>query len=230
MAKLLRLYTPQKLLQSESIVLSKEHSHYLCKVMRKKLDDSVLLFNNNDGEWQAVINEISQNRVIVVLEKQTRLPTIISGPSLIFAPIKNTRMPFLLEKATELGVAEIFPVLTKNSVVDKLNYDKMQLTLIEAAEQCERITIPTLHPLTPLMKLLDSWSEDRVILFCNERETNNLITGGGAILVGPEGGFTEQEVMMISHYKFVQSVKLTDTILRAETAVIAGLAQLCLFK
>ena len=228
-----RLFVPFSL-QSEMIILSTlADVHYLIKVMRKKKGDQLLIFNQQDGEYIAEITEIGNKNIVFKRLEQTKFYQKKSEINLIFAPIKQSRMSFLLEKTTELGVSKLIPVQTKHSVVDKINLSKWQIYLKEAAEQCGRLDLPEIKELQSFDKFIAQWPVDQLIILCNESEqslplikalqdkTKDIIIN---IMIGPEGGFSAQEISILKQKSFVQSVHLGPRILRAETAAIAALA------
>lgn len=220
--KLIRLYLEEELLEDKEYALNKDQSHYLNNVMRKNVGDKIILFNKT--EWESVI--ILQGKInIVKLEKKLRDQTISPKINLIFAPIKLHRMNFLIEKATELNVTEFTPIITDHSVVDKINIERLRKIAIEASEQCERTTIPIFNEITTLPKLLGNFKSE--LIFCNETEQSNKLVNTGSgdknILIGPEGGFSTKEIDLLNSLPFVRSVKISENILRAETAAIASI-------
>jgi len=149
--------------------------------------------------------------------------------ALVFAPLKKNRMDFLIEKATELGITDFYPVLTQNTETRKINEDRVHAQITEAAEQCERLTIPNFHPLQPLGDLLSDWPAVMPLYACLERIREPCLaitekTEGLVFLIGPEGGFTIEETEMIMDCSFTQPVSLGANILRAETAALVCLA------
>ncbi|MGI9504646.1 MAG: 16S rRNA (uracil(1498)-N(3))-methyltransferase [Geminicoccaceae bacterium] len=228
--KLPRLMQQEGLAASTLIELDRTQAHYLLDVMRKKVGDQVRLFNGRDGEWLASIDEASRKRCRLQVTEQLRPPEDEPGPTLLFAPIKKARMEMLVEKATELGVGKLMPVRTRRSIVDKVNTDRLRAIAIEAAEQCERLTLPEILELQTLETALQDWPADHPLYVADE-------TGGGkpllqalepelpaAFLIGPEGGFDPSELDMLCDTPAVIRVDLGPRILRAETAGIAVLA------
>lgn len=219
-------------LEKENIILSNSLDvNYLANAMRKKIGHQLLLFNPKDGEYIAEILEINHKKVILKPIEKIREYQKEKELNLIFAPIKQSRMNFLLEKATELGVTKLSPIKTKHSVVDKINFNKWYIYTKEASEQCGRLSIPAIKPLEVLNQFLSSWPEDQQIILCNEREkdlslaeylksTEKEIN----IMIGPEGGFSEQELELLLSKKFITSVHLGPRILRAETATLYALS------
>jgi len=230
---MIRLYVESPLLENQDVMLSDSQSHYLQKVMRLKENDEVLLFNGRDGEWKA--------RITATSKKSTTLcPTFQRKPQqregdlwLLFSPIKPKRQEFLVEKATELGVSCLWPVHCERTSVPKVNLEKMQAHACEAAEQCGRLTLPEIKPLTSLRALLKNWPQNRLLLFGDE-SLNSPSLGAldlnpqkpYAFLVGPEGGFTSQEFFLLKSFTQAQGVTLNPHILRAETAALVGVSYL----
>lgn len=236
-----RLYVAHDLSTGGKILLEGNQGHYLVNVMRLKAADHILLFNGRQGEWLAEITKIGKGRAAVVVEEivMTQKPE----PDLwyLFAPIKKARLDYMVQKATELGVSLIRPVLTARTNLDRLKEDKIRLNAIEAAEQCERFTVPTVEPMIKLAALLKDWPEDRLMMFCDEEgedDQNTFPVGRAmdevaawqdrpqkwAILIGPEGGFTPDERRLIRGNANVVPVTLGPRILRADTAAIAAIA------
>ncbi len=230
---MIRLYVESQLFENQELMLIENQSHYLQKVMRLKEGDEVLFFNGVDGEWKA--------RIIETLKKTTRLHLISQMRSqqhegdlwLLFSPLKPKRQEFLVEKATELGVSRLCPLHFERTSVPKVNLEKMRNHTVEAAEQCGRLTIPEIKPLTSLSMLLKSWPQDRTLLFGDESlsspslGTLNLnFQKPYAFLVGPEGGFTSQEFSLLRSFPQAQGVMLNLHILRAETAALVGISYL----
>ena len=214
-----------------SIELDRTRAHYLLDVMRRKVGDQVRLFNAEDGEWQASISDAGRKRCHLRVEKQLRPPSWENGPTLLFAPIKKARMEMLVEKATELGVGTLMPVRTKRTIVDKINTERLQAIALEAAEQCERLSLPDIRKMQTLEQVLHDWPDDRLLYVADE-------SGGGrpllqvveperpaAFLIGPEGGFDPAELERLGEHPAAVKVDLGTRILRAETAgmmVLAG--------
>lgn len=229
--KLPRLYIDAPFGVGEAIALESRQFHYLRNVLRKKDGDVLRLFNGRDGEWLARLSSLSKKRGEILLEDCVYIqPQKRTGQkcALYFSPIKKQRMDMLIEKAVELGVDELHPILMHRSVMRKVNEERMRAQIIEAAEQCERMDIPFLYPMCMLDEMLVSL--DTLLYACVERsqETSSLsscdLSGGSAFLIGPEGGFEESEVKQILVHKHVHPVSLGDSILRAETAALSCLA------
>ena len=230
----IRLYYPGKLSLKNPIKLENNQVHYLINVMRKKIDDSILVFNSVNGEFLGNILEIYKNTIIIDIIKKTREVKIENDIWLLFAPVKRSPTEHIVQKATELGVSKIIPIITERTITKKLNLKRMQDIAIESSEQSERITIPKVCNLTKLKDLIINWNNERIIFFCDETmrknkankiDFQNLSTKPyGAILVGPEGGFSTNEINYLKEKRFIRPIDLGPRILRADTAVIAALS------
>ncbi len=230
----IRLYFPGKLSLEDSVKLENKQVHYLINVMRKKIDDSILVFNCVNGEYLAKISEIYKNTIIINIIKKIRDAKIENDIWLLFAPVKKSPTEYIVQKATELGVSKIIPVITERTITKNLNLKRMQDIAIESSEQCERITIPEVCAVKKLKDLISNWDNDRIIFFCDETIRNNdvvkidfqnlSIKSFGAILVGPEGGFSTDETNYLREKKFIRPIDLGPRILRSDTAVIAALS------
>lgn len=205
-------------------------AHYLIAVMRVKDGDIVLLFNGRDGEWAAAARDIRKRDLVLECVENTRPLEPVPDFWLCAAPIRKGRIDLVAEKACELGVARLCPVLTHRSVVDRLNLDRLRAQMIEAAEQCGRTALPELEAMVRLDALLRDWPEGRVLFFADETGAAPLQaafvahSGPAALLIGPEGGFTAEERAAIRAHPAAVPVSLGPRILRAETAAIAATA------
>ena len=223
-----RLYVKEALGERATISLSKEHSHYLFGVMRRGLGDQVLLFNGIDGEWRAEVTKASKAGELICAS-QERPQTKERDLQLLFAPVKKARTDFIVEKATELGVSRISPVFTDFTNSERVRPDRFEKIAIEAAEQSRRLSVPAIDAPVKLSNLLSAWDGSRALVFLNETEgdqsTKDLrqLNGPCSMLVGPEGGFSDGEIKMIKSAKGTRSISLGPLILRADTAVVAGL-------
>lgn len=224
-----RLHVPADLAPGTTIAGSPAQAHYLGTVLRHRPGDSVLLFNGRDGEWQARIADLRRDRLTLAVESQRRMQAAEPDLWLIFALLKRDATDLVVQKATELGAAALWPVFTERTNAARTNQDRLAAIAIEAAEQCERLTIPTLHPPRPLPELLATWPPQRPLYAAIERSAAAMLcpaTGPAALLVGPEGGFSQTELDAMRRHPFVTPASLGPRILRAETACVAGLALL----
>ena len=221
-----RLFVADDPAEGASIEGTPAHAHYLGNVLRRAAGDPVRLFNTRHGEFAARIATLRRDRVSFTIETQLRPQAPEPDIWLVFAPLKRDQTDLLVQKATELGAAALLPVLTERTNTARLNMDRLHSIAVEAAEQSERLTIPTLHPPRPLPDVLSEWPTNRTLAAALERTPAPLPTDQTALLVGPEGGFTPRELDVLRARPFIQPVSLGPRILRAETASIAGLAML----
>jgi 16S rRNA (uracil1498-N3)-methyltransferase len=200
--------------------------------MRAKRGDVLHVFNGRDGEWRAQVHDVTKRSVTLQLEAQTRPQAGVPDLWLLLAPIKKTPLDYIVQKATELGVARIQPVITRRTIVERVNLDRMRANAIEAAEQSGRLTVPEIAEPTDLAKLVAKWSPDRKLMFCDEAgEAPSAVAALSqrprapwAILTGPEGGFDTTERGMLRALSFVVPVSLGPRIMRADTAALAAIA------
>ncbi len=231
-----RLFVGADLTPGAEVPLDEAHVHYLRNVMRRPDGAPLLLFNGRDGEWRGTLSFRGKKSAVAELGERTREQAPEPDVWLCFAPVKRARIDYIAEKATELGVSVLQPVVTRHTAVERVNVGRLQANAIEAAEQTERLTVPEVREAVDLGKLLDRWPDGRRLMMCDE-------TGGGppiaealsgldesaraapwAIVIGPEGGFAETELQALRRIKDVTSVGLGPRILRADTAALAALA------
>jgi 16S rRNA (uracil1498-N3)-methyltransferase len=225
----IRLYVEHPLGQGQTIPLNRDQAHYLFGVMRQGMGDLVLLFNGRDGEWRATVAEAGKRGGSLLCEAQTAPQRDPPDLWLLFAPIKKARTDFIVEKAAEMGAARIIPVQTDFTNSERIRQDRLQAHAVEAAEQCGGTYVPEVTDLQKLGTLLSDWPEDRQLMFCDEALAGagaTLRAAGGArwaILIGPEGGFSETERARLSALPIAHPVSLGPRILRADTAAVAAL-------
>ncbi|MDX3899062.1 MAG: 16S rRNA (uracil(1498)-N(3))-methyltransferase [Sphingobium sp.] len=225
-----RLYVATPLGEGVVVPVDGNAAHYLISVMRVKEEDVVLLFDGRSGEWAARARSIRKRDLVLDCVRQTRPPEVVPDYWLCCAPIRKGRIDLIAEKACELGVARLQPVLTRRAVVDKLNLDRLHAHLVEAAEQCGRTALPALGDMVKLDALLRDWPEERHLFFADENGGAPIADalaahpGPAAFLVGPEGGFDPAEREAIRAHPRAVPVSLGPRILRAETAAIAASA------
>lgn len=223
-----RLFVEPTLALGEVRLIDGNAAHYLAQVMRVKPGDAVILCDDVTGEWAARVEEAGKRSVTLAIVEQLRPREPVPDLWLVIAPIKKPHFDLVLEKATELGVDRIVPVLTRRSVVDKVNAERARSIVSEAAEQCARTALPSLAPLLPLAKLLADWPADRALFMADELGGEAAATafaaagGPAAILIGPEGGFDDSERAAIRAQPQTRAITLGPRILRAETAAIAA--------
>lgn len=221
-----RLHHPDPLPAGQTIALSGEHVHYLRNVLRYSVGDTLSLFNQESGEFEATITVLTKSSVGVLIGKQTRQPEFEKQLTLIFCPIKNDAMHYLIEKCTEVGVTEFQPVIMQHGNIHKINLEKLQRIATDAAQQCERLSVPVIQPLKKMDQVLSGWDPARTMYVCFERlpgDSSGRISGS-AILIGPEGGLHPDEVDLLKRQSFVKPLSLGKNILRAETAAVVASA------
>ena len=225
---MIRLYIEQPLRHEQQLALTDKQAHYLGDVMRLKTGDAVSLFNGHDGEWRAVITDATKRSMSLRCEQLLRPQYSTPDMMVCFAPPRGGRIDSIIEKATELGAHRLQPVRTERSVVDKVNQEKWALTVREAAEQSERLDVPHIAPMVTLPQLLGAWDTTRPLLYGDESGASGALeslvlptpVARWAILTGPEGGFSEAEIALLTHTKGTYGVGLGPRILRTDTAVI----------
>ena len=227
-SSLSRLFVEQALSDGLVLTLDGAPANYLGNVLRLGPGAEVKLFDDRTGEWLARIEEAGRKRVTLAVTRRLRSREDVPDLWLVFAPVKRAPLDWMIEKATELGVARLVPVVTQRTVVDRVNLDRLRAISIEAAEQCDRTALPGLAEPVKLEKLLKEWPAERALLFADEEGGEPLQEaakpGPAAILIGPEGGFTAEERETIRALPFARAVALGPRILRAETAALAALS------
>ncbi|WFL77553.1 16S rRNA (uracil(1498)-N(3))-methyltransferase [Altererythrobacter arenosus] len=225
-----RLFVEEHLSEAIAITIDGNQAHYLSRVMRVSPGDIVIVCDNVTGEWAAEVAEAGKRSVVLKPVEHLRGREEVPDFWLCAALLKKDRFDLVLEKATELGVAKIQPVITRRCVADKLNLDRARVVAIEAAEQCARTALPELGEPQRLDALLKEWPEDRVLFFADEEGGEPAADafcynhGPVALLVGPEGGFDDQERAAIRAHPKARPISLGPRILRGETATIAATA------
>lgn len=226
-----RLFVGSDLSPDTRIPCSPEQANYLRNVLRMDAGANILIFNGRDGEWLARIAEASKRSVVLEAIRQIRPQT--EGPDLVylFAPLKRARLDYMVQKATELGAARLAPVLTRHTIAERVNLERMRANAIEAAEQCGILRVPDVDEPKKLAALLAGWKPERHLIFCDEDAEQvspiaalaELTPGPLAVLVGPEGGFSPDERELIRSQPFATAISLGPRIMRADTAAIAAL-------
>ena len=232
MATSTRLFVTQDLTPDQPVVATSDQAHYLGRVLRLQAGASVILFNGRDGEWSATLSEIGKSTGLFILSEQMRPQ--ISSPDLwlAFAPVKKTQTDFIVQKATELGVSRLIPLLTERTQSERVKTDRLRATAIEAAEQSERLDIPEISEPVRLDRLILEWPKERALFVCAEAGTAIPLaeaaqarkSGAVGFVTGPEGGFSAAELDFMHQSPLVLPVGLGPRILRAETAALAALA------
>ena len=230
MASKVRLYVDHPLGEGQSVPLTREQANYLFAVMRLPKGTVLSLINGRDGEWDAEVIESNKRGGILVCQAQTKPLQPPPDVWLLFAPIKKDRTAFIVEKATELGVARMIPIQTDfTQSANRIKRDKLQAHAVEATEQCGGTSVPEVAELQKLSDALDHWPAERHILFCDEAKLDethtleNLPKGPWAIFIGPEGGFSDAERTRLCDHPQSHTISLGPRILRADTAAVAAL-------
>ena len=232
-----RLHVTQDLAAGHPLLLVDKQAHYVRNVLRLETGAQLLFFNGRDGEWLGQINDVSKKQVSIALVEQTRTQNAGSDIWLLVAPVKKDRLDYLAQKATEMGVGKLLPMMTARTQGGKtVKHDKLPANLranaIEAAEQCGILTVPEISEVVNLGDILADWPQDRTLIFCDEEAEagqglaamDRLKGKKLAVLIGPEGGFDAAERAMLEAHAACFSLSLGPRILRTDTAVVAALA------
>ena len=230
----IRLYVDAPLSADERVLCTSAQANYLLNVMRLHTGDTILAFNGKDGEWLAELMVTRRTSCSLTVQTQTRAQT--GGPDIhyLFAPLKKARLDYMVQKATEMGVAALWPVLTRRTVAERVNLERMRANAIEAAEQCGILRLPEVSEPEKLGAVLKTWPAGRALIFADEgaplasplEALAKVPKGPVALLIGPEGGFDDEERAMLCTHPFVHSMSLGPRVMRADTAAVAALALL----
>lgn len=221
-----RLFVEAPLAAGGEVHLTGPQAHYLLNVMRLKEGAPVKLFDDISGEYLAIVSSAGKRDLLLTVEAKLREREATPDLWLVQALVKKDRLDWIAEKACELGIARLLPLLTARCVVDKVKEGRLRTQMIEATEQCERNALPEIAPLEKLDALLKAWPAGRTLYFCDERGGEPFAPDAGpaAILIGPEGGFTDAENAMIRAHPVAKPVSLGPRILRADTAAVAAIS------
>ncbi|MBR0552886.1 16S rRNA (uracil(1498)-N(3))-methyltransferase [Stakelama marina] len=223
-----RLFVGETLSAGQRIRLDAAQAHYLISVMRTGEGDPVKLCDDVTGEWLGIAREVRKRDLVLEVTEQLRTREPVPDLWLCLSPIKKGRIDWMVEKACELGVARVVPVLTRRGVVDKVKTDRLEAHMVEAAEQCARTALPELAEPVKLDRMLGDWPEGRTLFFADEEggapalEAMRGAPGPAAILIGPEGGFDDEERAAIKALPQARGISLGPRILRADTAAAAA--------
>jgi 16S rRNA (uracil1498-N3)-methyltransferase len=227
-----RLHVTAPLAAGAMVPLEAAQAHYLGNVLRLKAGAAVLVFNGQDGEWNATL-EGAKRLAALAVGAQTRPQTLAANLHYLFAPLKSARLDYIVQKAVEMGVSRLVPVMTRHGQVGRVNAERMHKNAIEAAEQCGILALPEIAPPVALARYLADRDQARHLVFCDEAaEIADPVAALGAlkpslplaVLVGPEGGFAEEERAALLRQPNVVRIALGPRILRADTAAVAVLA------
>jgi 16S rRNA (uracil1498-N3)-methyltransferase len=240
MKKIKLLINFNKISTNQDFIIKDNDFHYLATVMRAKINDKIEVFNGFDGDFSAKITEIGKKSLKIAIIEKIKEQENSSFVTAAFAPVKNVGIDFFAKKGTEMGVAKFQPIITKNSIVDKINEERFKANIKEACEQCETNFIPEILPILTLEKMLkDDFLQDKILILCDETlhdkniKTSEILTKIAnsrqknqeiVIFIGPEGGFSQNELEKIRNLPNSHSISLGKRILRADTAFIAALA------
>lgn len=239
-----RLHHGDALAERSTVPLTPDQAHYLRNVLRREAGAELKLFNARDGEFSARLAEIGKKGAAAAIDARLRAPQAEPDIQLLVSPVKRSAMELIVQKGTELGAAAFIPVMTDRTNADRLRIDRLQAIALEAAEQCDRLSVPEVRAPAKLAETLLRWDETRVLYFCDEAGDDPSKEWGGrngraapfldvaragragpaAILIGPEGGFTPDERNWLRALPFVRAATLGPRILRADTAAIVSLA------
>ena len=229
-----RIFVNKKLSKNMMIYIKEKQHHFLKNVLRIKINDELMIFDNQTGEWFSKVMSINRANIVLQVLKKNRDIAYESDIWLVFALIKQHRLNITIQKATELGASKLIPCVTKYTNNNFLNYKNLNLNIVEAAEQCERLTLPVLEKQIKLEDYLFNHPKDRALVFCNENIKSSepmfikilnikYKFNKWTLLVGPEGGFSEKEINEIVKLSNCFSVSLGSRILGSETAVTSAL-------
>lgn len=223
-----RLFVRQPLNEGASVDLDAGQANYLGNVMRMGVGAELLVFDGSSGEWLARVADAAKKRMTLRIERRTREPETVPDVWLAFAPVKRAQTDWLVEKATELGAARLLPVMTQRTAAERVKLERLEAIAIEAAEQCGRTRLPEIGEPMPLARLLDGRDPHRTLYFADENGGDavaaSFTPGPALILIGPEGGFTDEERALVRGANNSVAISLGPRILRAETAALAALS------
>ena len=228
----IRLFIDEKDLKTGQIIeLNKDQAHYLLSVMRLEDGRKISVFNGRSGEFESQLVICGKKTANLQIGSKTKNFQSVPDIWLLFAPLKKDRMDFVIEKATELGISAIWPVITQYTISDKVKTERLKAQAIEASEQSRRLDIPKIFEPEPLKYILSKWDKKRKLFYMDETgsgenfyQSAEKMTEPLAFLIGPEGGFSEQELDNLRNCPFAQAASLGPRILRAETAAITAIA------
>ena len=225
-----RLFLETPLAEAQDISLEREQGHYLTGVLRLASGDALRVFNAKDGEWLAYLTTVSKKSVALRVERRVADVAVPPDIDYVFAPLKHARLDYVVQKATELGVRRLRPVITQRTVAERVNIDRMRANVVEAAEQCNLVFVPDVLEPVKLARCLNEWQPDRALVHCDETaavanplEALRGVKTPAAVLIGPEGGFTDDERALIRGLPLATAISLGPRIMRADTAAVAAL-------
>ena len=225
-----RLFVDAPLGSGQTVPLDREQANYLGNVLRLKPGADVLVFNGRDGEWRAQLAAVGKKALSLEIAEQTRVQTPAGDLDYLFAPLKHARLDYMVQKAVELGVSRLSPVITRHTQTERVNLERMRANAIEAAEQCGILSIAEVAEPVTFGKFVAAWSGTRTLVFCDEdadvKDPVAALAGSTtplSVLIGPEGGFASEERQALLQLPNVVRLALGPRILRADTAAVAAL-------
>ena len=232
LSRIPRLYVDAPLGEGATVTLARNQCHYLITVMRLREGDAARLFNGRDGEWLTEITDAKRKSCALTCREKIADAAPPPDIDYLFAPLKAARLDYMVQKATEMGARRIRPVFTTRTIAKRVNLERMRANVIEAAEQCNLVWLPEVLAPLELDALLDGWDASRRLIFCDEaapvanpvKALRTIPPGPLALLIGPEGGFTDEERARLHELDFVHAISLGPRVMRADTAAVAALA------
>jgi 16S rRNA (uracil1498-N3)-methyltransferase len=226
-----RIFLDQIIKIEEQIILTNKIAHYLLNVLRCKVDEKILIFNN-DGEWLAIIKNIQSKKIIIAIDKKTRDRKNNKEIKLYFSPLKRTPNEVLIQKCTEIGITIFQPVTMEHTNISKINTERLRLIAIEAVEQSEQLSIPKIYQTTSFIEFIKNIEKNELVIACTveciDVTISSILRGSThtciSILIGPEGDFSEKEINAIRTNKNIIEASLGHNILKGETAAIVATA------
>ena len=229
-----RLYVDLPLAAGAPVALSREQATYLLNVLRLGIGDRIILFNGRDGEWSAAVAEASRKAAVLAVGERLRAQEASCDLDYVFAPLKHARLDYMVQKAVEMGAGRLRPVLTRRTQVQRINLERMQANVVEAAEQCGLLALPRVEEPLSFERMMAQWPADRLLVFCDEDapvgdpvaalRTRAKPGTPMAVLIGPEGGFDPAERDLLTGMNQTLAISLGPRVLRADTAAVAALA------
>jgi 16S rRNA (uracil1498-N3)-methyltransferase len=228
-----RLFVDAPLTAGATVALAREQANYLLNVLRLERGAPVLVFNGRDGEWRAAISAAGRRDSALAIEERTREQPADGDLHLLFAPLKHARLDYLVQKAVEMGASRLQAIITQHTQVTRVNTERMRANVIEAAEQCGILTLARVNEPAPFARAMEAVPAEQLLIFCDEdaelKDPLAALSGasahrGIALLIGPEGGFSDAERELLLRRKNVLRLSLGARILRADTAAVAALA------
>lgn len=216
----------------QTVTLEDRQAHYLLHVLRLGKGATFRLFNGGDGEWLAEVVAVNKRHLTLKCDRKLRESQPPPDIDYLFAPLKHARLDYLAQKATEMGAGRLRPVITRRTIAERVNVERLKSNVIEAAEQCNLVGLPEVLEPEPLDRLIAGWDASRWLIYCDEGEPSaaplsvlkSIRRGPLAVLVGPEGGFAPEEQRLLRNQSFITAISLGPRILRADTAAVAALA------